>query len=338
MRSASDLKIFTTCPQSALDRPKESLRRIENVARWSEAAGCEGILVFSDNRQLDPWLVSRVIIDATLRLCPLVAVQPAYCHPYTVAKTIASFGFLYGRRVYLNMVAGGFVNDMAALNDTTPHDDRYVRLVEYTKIVQSLLRGADPVTFEGRYYKVANLKMVPPLARELEPPIFVSGSSEAGRAAARELNATAIEYPTPDAPQAEPPHDGRLSRGIRIGLIAREEEARAWMVARARFPEDRKGQLTRQLATKVSDSRWHGQLSEAADDKESASPYWMAPFKNYKAMCPYLVGSYERVGAELARYIERGYLNFILDEPVDEEELHHARLAFELATEHCAAA
>jgi alkanesulfonate monooxygenase len=338
MRSASHLKVFTTCPPSALDQPKDCIRRIENVARWSEAAGCEGILVFSDNRQLDPWLVSRVIIDATERLCPLVAVQPAYCHPYTVAKTIASFGFLYGRRVCLNMVAGGFVNDMAALGDTTPHDDRYVRLVEYTKIVQGLLRGTEPVTFEGRYYKVANLKMVPPLARELESQIFVSGSSEAGRAAARELDAVAVEYPTPDVPQADTAPDGRLSRGIRIGLIVRNEEARAWAVARERFPEDRKGQLTRQLATKVSDSRWHGQLSELAEDEQSASLYWMAPFKNYKAMCPYLVGSYERVAAELASYIDRGYANFILDEPADEEELHHVRLAFELATEQCAAA
>jgi alkanesulfonate monooxygenase len=336
MRSASDLKLFTTCPPSALDQPRDCVRRIENVARWSEAAGCEGILVFSDNRQLDPWLVSRVIVDATERLCPLVAVQPAYCHPYTVAKTIASFGFLYERRVYLNMVAGGFVNDMAALNDTTPHDDRYVRLVEYTKIVQNLLRGEEPVTFEGRYYKVANLKMTPPLARELEPPIFVSGSSEAGRAAARELDATAIEYPTPDAPAA--PYDGRLSRGIRIGIIARNEEARAWASARARFPEDRKGQLTRQLATKVSDSRWHGQLSEVADEQQGTSVYWMVPFQNYKAMCPYLVGSYERVAAELGRYVERGYTTFILDEPADEEELHHVRLAFALATERYAAA
>ena len=50
------------------------------------------------------------------------------------------------------MVAGGFKNDLAALNDLTPHDERYARLVEYTTIIQSLLRTADPVSFEGRYY------------------------------------------------------------------------------------------------------------------------------------------------------------------------------------------
>jgi hypothetical protein len=30
--------------------------------------------------------------------------------------------------------------------------------MEYTTVVQSLLRTADPVSFEGRYYKVTNLE------------------------------------------------------------------------------------------------------------------------------------------------------------------------------------
>jgi len=66
--------------------------------------------------------VSQVIIQATSRLCPLVAVQPIYLHPYAVATLVASLGHLYRRRVYLNMVAGGFVNDLTALDDPTPHD------------------------------------------------------------------------------------------------------------------------------------------------------------------------------------------------------------------------
>jgi len=64
---------------------------LEEIARWSEDAGCEGMLVFTDNAQLDPWLVSQVIIEATERVCPLVAIQPVYMHPYSVAKMITSF-------------------------------------------------------------------------------------------------------------------------------------------------------------------------------------------------------------------------------------------------------
>lgn len=326
------LKIFTSCPPVALARPGTYLRQLEEIARWSEDAGCEGILVFTDNGQLDPWLVSQVIIEATVRLCPLVAVQPTYMHPYSVAKMVASFAHLYGRRLYLNMVAGGFKNDLAALNDLTPHDERYARLVEYTTIIQSLLRTANPVSFDGRYYKVTNLKLTPPLPADLLPGVLVSGSSEPGMQAARQIGAMAVEYPKPLAEYAADLPANVASSGIRIGVIARSENSEAWSVARERFPEDRKGQLTHQLAMKVSDSSWHRQLSELGDaGREAQNPYWLVPFQNYKAMCPYLVGSYDRVADEVARYVEVGYRTFILDIPASQEEMRHIGVVFERA-------
>jgi alkanesulfonate monooxygenase len=337
--SETAIKIFTTCPVSAAEEPKACKRRLEDVAAWSEQAGCEGILVFSDNRQLDAWLVSQAIINVTHQLCPLVAIQPAYMHPYSVAKMIASLGFLYGRRVYLNMVAGGFTNDLAALSDATPHDERYVRLVEYTSIVQSLLRGPEAVTFDGKYYRVTNLKLTPPLPADLLPGVFVSGSSAAGQDAARALGATAIEYPTNSVPSAATTVSSG-GRGIRIGVIARGTDDEAWTVARGRYPEDRKGQLTRKLASKVSDSSWHQKLDALADTgaDDTQGPYWLVPFQNYKAMCPYLVGSYERIARELAGYVDRGFTTFILDEPSSEEEMRHVATTFELVTQRRAAA
>jgi len=197
-----DLKIFSTCPLSAQAQPGTCIRELQEFARASEDAGYEGVLVFTDNSQLDPWLVSQIVLESTDRLCPLVAIQPAYMHPYSVAKMITSFAHLYGRRLYLNMVAGGFKNDLLALNDLTPHDERYARLLEYTTVIQRLLRTADPVSFEGRYYKVTNLKLTPPLPAQLMPGVLVSGSSEAGMDAARQLKATAVEYPKPPAEYA----------------------------------------------------------------------------------------------------------------------------------------
>lgn len=329
--SPHGLKIFSTCPPSILAQPGAYLRQVQEIARWSEDAGCEGILVYADNGQVDPWLVSQVIVGATQRLCPLVAVQPIYMHPYSVAKMVASFAFLHGRRLYLNMVAGGFKNDLVALNDATPHDERYARLEEYTGIVQSLLDSADAVSFEGRYYKVSNLKLTPPLPAALVPGVFVSGSSEAGMDAARRLGATAIEYPKPTSEYAAAAPRGAPS-GIRIGIIARAEDAEAWSVARARFPEDRKGQLTHQLAMKVSDSAWHRQLSELGEGAaEEENPYWLVPFQNYKTFCPYLVGSHDRVADEVARYVRAGYSTFILDIPASAEEMRHIGVVFERA-------
>jgi len=183
-QDGSGVCVFSTSPQSSAVERNLYRQNVIDVARWSEEAGCEGILVYTDNSLVDPWLVAQTIIENTQRLCPLVAIQPAYMHPYAVAKMVSSLGHLYGRRVYLNMVAGGFKNDLSALNDTTPHDKRYARLVEYTTIIQELLRNPAPVSYRGEFYVVDKLRMTPPLAAELQPGVFVSGSSEAGLAAA----------------------------------------------------------------------------------------------------------------------------------------------------------
>jgi alkanesulfonate monooxygenase len=331
--SGQAVRVFSTCPPSHLAPPAAYIRHAVEVARWSEAAGHEGMLVYTDNGLVDPWLVAQSIIDHTERLCPLIAVQPMYMHPYAVAKMVASLGFLYGRRVYLNMVAGGFKNDLNALNDPTPHDERYARLIEYTSIVMALLESREPLTRRGRYYSITNLRMTPPLPADLVPGVFVSGSSPAGLEAARALEATAVQYPKPALEYTGGPAEGMPEAGIRLGIIARDNGEEAWAVAHARFPVDRKGQLTHQLAMKVSDSVWHKQLTDLGKRGGDAdpNPYWLVPFENYASFCPYLVGSYHRVAGELARYISAGFRTFILDVPPSPEELFHIRVAFERA-------
>jgi alkanesulfonate monooxygenase len=248
-------------------------------------------------------------------------------HPYTVAKMVTSLAFFYQRRLYLNMVAGGFTNDLVAPNDSTPHDKRYERLKEYTYIIKELLTGRK-VSFDGVFYSVKNLSITPTLPDDLLPFIFISGSSEAGLETCRALGATAIKYPKPSKLETENMHV-LTSAGIRVGIIAREREDDAWDVARARFPIDRKGQIAHQVAMKTSDSVWHKDLSQLAKETTvKEHPYWLVPFENYKTFCPYLVGSYPTVGQELARYIGMGYRTFILDIPPNIEELHHTAITF----------
>ena len=327
------VEVFSTCPQSKDVDRSEYLQRVADVARWSDEAGYRGILVYTDNGIVDPWLVSQLILQSTEQLCPLVAIQPIYMHPYTAAKMVSTLAFLHERRIFLNMLAGGFKNDLIALNDETPHDDRYVRTVEYTQIMKGLLSGPEPVTFEGKYYKVTNLKMTPPLPAELFPGILISGSSEAGLNAAREIEATAVKYPKPPGEEDDQTGDV-IPSGVRVGVIAREDGEEAWRVGLERFPEDRKGQLAHGLAMKTSDSQWHKQLSELGERPvDDENPYWLGPFQNYKTFCPYLVGSYDRVGQELASYVRNGYKTFILDIPPSYEELQHTALAFEAAQE-----
>lgn len=328
--NAPAIRLFSTCPPSTDLGRKSYLDAVQDIARWSEDAGCEGILVYSDNRLLDPWVVSHSILDATVHLMPLVAVQPLYMHPFTAAKAISSLAYLYERRLCINMVAGGFRNDLIALDDETPHDERYDRLAEYVLLMQELMAGLAPVTFQGRFYRVKNLRLTPPLPAELLPNFFVSGSSSAGLDAARAVGATAVRYPGPSSAELDVRGEP-IPCGIRVGVLARETGDEAWRVAHERFPPDRKGQIAHSMAMTVSDSEWHGQLSTMGGSASEAHPYWLTPFENYKTFCPYLVGSYQAVAEEIARYLALGYSTIIIDVPTSREELAHIRIALDMA-------
>lgn len=324
------IKLFSTAPQSAEYEAATYYARLLEIASWSEQAGCTGILIYSDNSLIDPWLAAQVVVRNTAQLSPLVAVQPVYMHPYAAAKMVASLGFLYGRRIYLNMIAGGFRGDLQCLGDPTAHDDRYARLAEYTLIIQGLLSSKAPFSFAGRFYEVKNLQMKPPLSAGLMPEVFVSGTSEAGMQAARVLDAVSIEYPQPGAEYLN--SKPRSKSGIRIGVLVAEESEQAWERAYQRFPGDKAGQLKHLMAMKVSDSHWHKQLSELQrQTQDGRGIYWLWPFKNYNTFCPYLVGNYEEVANEIGKYLRAGFTNFILDIPAQASDLQQAGKVFRLA-------
>ncbi|MER5266920.1 LLM class flavin-dependent oxidoreductase [Actinosynnema sp. NPDC002837] len=325
-RPRSGITLFGTCPPSVEEHGADYLRRVREVAGWSDRAGYEGVLVYTDNRSVDPWLIAQTIIQATARLAPLVAVQPAYMHPFTAAKLVAGLAYLHRRRVDLNMVAGGFTGDLRAMGDDLAHDDRYDRAVEYSLIMRRLLASREPVTFEGAYYSVTGLRLETALPAELAPRFLFSGSSAAGMAAARAASATAVSYP--EEPGKQVAADPSIPQGLRIGVITRPTSAEAWDVALARFPEDRAGQVSHRLAMSRSDSQWHRQLAEAADHHDT---YWMRPFKNYRTFCPYLVGDYAAVGHEIGRYLDLGYTTLILDTPAEEQDLEHIAAALDIA-------
>ena len=329
----ASVEIYSTCPESRTTTQAEYPGLIRDAARWSEAVGCEGMLVYSENGLVDPWLLSQLTIEVTERLIPLVAVQPLYMHPYTVAKMVASIAYLHGRRVALNLVAGGFKNDLLSLGDETSHDERYTRLREYAEIIRHLSTETRPLSYDGSFYRVHELRLQPSVPAHLAPSFMMSGSSAAGLAAAGALGATAVRYPQPAGEEQPLPDDG-LRNGIRIGIIARDDREEAWRVAYERFPEDRDGQIIHHLAMGVSDSHWHAQLSRLAlSAAERNVAYWLRPFQNYQAFCPYLVGDFGMVAAELASYMQTGVRTFILDIAPSQAEIENAARAFALAVE-----
>ena len=327
--SPEPIQAFSTCPESGGVAWHHYPDLVRAAARSSEEHGCFGMLIYAENRLVDPWLVAQLVIEATDHLVPLIAVQPAYAHPYTVAKLISTLANMHGRQIHVNLVAGGFRNDLIALGDPTEHDERYVRMGEFGEIVAGLCRG-DAMTTTGRFYSVTGLRLTPPVPRALEPQFMVSGSSPAGRGVATALNATAVRYPLP--PGEGDPLAGGGRSGIRLGIIARADRDDAWRVAHATFPPDRAGEVAYGFAMKATDSHWHRKLSAADTGAVGTSPYWLHPFRHYQTFCPYLVGSYAEVADELTRYFGEGARAVILDIAAGEEELTHGLHCLDLAS------
>ncbi len=330
------LKIYATTPESEPQRKalneiidgKNYYKKVIDTAVWSEHYGFEGTLVYANNSLADGWSVAQVILEHTKSLTPLVAVNPVYYPPYTLAKKIASLVFMYNRRVDINWIAGGFKNDLKSLGDETPHDERYERLIDYATLMRGLLTTEKGLfSHSGNYYQVDKAKLLPKISHEMIPVELISGTSEAGLAAAKQLNATKVKYAKPIEDYANIKPDKNFDLGIRFGIIARETSEDAWRVANERFPDDKMGEMTHILASNTSDATWHKELSKL-DKNIDRDIYWLKPFHTYKTFCPYLVGSCSDVAKELAEYVKLGHTSVILDIMPNEEDFSNCYKVF----------
>jgi alkanesulfonate monooxygenase len=332
-REISGIEVYTSSPSETVPSPESYVARLRQVAQWSDWHGCRGMLIYTDNRSSDPWVLAQDVIAHTETLAPLIAVQPVYMHPYAAAQKLAALARVYKRSIDLNFVAGGFQYDLAALDDRLGHDARYERLSEYGSILTKLLKG-DRVTIKGQYYNVFGLKLDWNVSTDLYPMLTASGSSPAGLKCAQALGAVAVMYPKPLEPHQVSNSSSVFSEaqsagvhtGIRIGILARESAEDAWTEAKMRFPENPSGEAMRKSAVQATDSSWLRQLSTLADQEKAAGRdvYWLGPFGSLKSFCPYLVGAYDEVASYLAAYLRGGVRLIILDAPREEQDLDHA--------------
>ena len=328
------LRLIGTCPMIGdVDVDvNEYPHRVATISRWAEEEAWESVLIYSDHRQADPWSVAQLVIQATERLHPLIAVQPAYMHPFAVAKAVQTLSSLYDRRIHLNFVAGAFPRDLESLSMNLPHDQRYDRLAEYAEVVHLLLTQRQPVNFSGNYYSIAELQLDPPLKRNLLPSYTMSGSSPASVRAARRAGAATISYlGPPESFRSQTDTDKRES-GVRLGIICAATTTEAWNVATARYPADPRGSMVQDYVTETSDSTWVRRLGSLVRPDGSSS-YWLSPFRNGYTSCPFLVGSVEEVAVSLATYIMNGVTIFLIEQPATRAEAREITLVFKRASE-----
>lgn len=320
------IEVFSLVPRAA--NSELFWPNVLEVIRLSDKYRCSGILILNGNEiVIEPWLIAQAIAARSASLMPLVAVNPVYMHPFSAARMISSLSLAYRRRVFLNLITGTSLSHLEALGDDTPHDVRYDRLLEFTQILTALLSG-HPLSFEGRFYKTKGLQLLPALASEMQPQYLLAGQSTGAVQVAEKTGAANIQMlgPRLDA-------QANAVKAIHFGLVARASEAGAWQAAHARFPEDKLGQFVLGESMKNTDSQWKRRMQMAAAQESAAARpgFWMMPFRNFQADCPYFIGSHERAADLVAGLVRAGVHTFVLDIPLDEQEFENTASVFSTA-------
>ncbi len=216
------------------------------------------------------------------------------------------------------MITGTALSYLEALNDHLTKEQRYDRLREYGELIAQLTSSrGEPVTYEGEYYKTKNLKLDPPMSDDVQPVFYIAGQSEGAMKTANAINAVHMQM----LPAQLEDQLTAGATGIHFGIVTRSSEEDAWQAAKRLFPADASGQRMQTFSMKNTDSEWKQRMMMAAKMAESARPgYWVEPFRNFQADCPYFIGSHAQVGELIARLVRKGIRNIILDIPAAEEE------------------
>lgn len=118
----------------------------------------------------------------TERIGLITAIHPGFFLPAAIAKWGATVDRLSGGRWAVNVTSGWHLQEFAMFGaEAPPHDERYARSREFIDVLRGAWDGG-PFDYEGRYYRVRDLRLEPvPLA---PLTVFQGGQSPAAMAMA----------------------------------------------------------------------------------------------------------------------------------------------------------
>ncbi len=325
-----DLELLTVCPPhtrtfglgEAVDR-RSFMATLDAHCAWADRLGATGMLVYEFWSALDPWVAAQAILARAERVQPVVGVLPMFTHPAVVARRVASLSFLYGRRVNLNVVAGAKPADIEAIGLDAGDPDRYLRVREYIEVVSSVLGG--PRSFQGRFYKVDNVRTEPRLDDALSPRLFVPGSRSEDSRHVLPLADRSLVMAKPRGvleQEAEQLARWGLRGGLAmiVGIIAREDDDEAWAVAERDYSGSRRDRLgTTAFAGQATSSQHQATFELARRATVHDDRLWYGAARA-GIDCPKLVGSYDDVAAALRDYADIGVRSLVVDLPEQVEE------------------
>jgi alkanesulfonate monooxygenase len=325
---------------------------LRQIAQAADNLGYYGVLTPTGRSCEDPWVVTSSLIGATKNLRFLVALRPGLVQPSLGARTAATFDRLSGGRLLINLVTGGDPNELAGDGVFSSHAERYEQSEEFIRIWREIVarsHDSEGYDFEGKHLSVKGAKLLYPPIQNPYPPVWFGGSSDAAHDLAAEHADTYLTWGEPPAEVAKKVADvkaraakrGRkITAGVRLHVIVRETEEKAWAAAEdliSRLDDETVSRAQSAFAKMDSEGQRRmaalhaGGVKRSRADLEISPNLWAGVGLVRGGAGTALVGSPEQVAAKLKEYADVGADTFILSGyPHLEEAYRFAELVFPL--------
>lgn len=163
-----------------------------NWPRWQHMASAVGDLGFAglyrsdhftnaeppDLDSLELWVSLTWLASHTRRIefGPLVS-PVSFRHPTQTARMACAVDDLSNGRLILGLGAGWNAREHNQFGwDLLGEQERFARFEEGLEVITRLLRSDEPVTFEGKYYRLKEAILLPRPQRSGGPPILIGGN------------------------------------------------------------------------------------------------------------------------------------------------------------------
>ena len=212
---------------------------LKQVAQAADQLGYYGVLLPTGRSCEDSWVVASALVPLTERLRFLVAVRPGLQSPTLAARMTATLDRISNGRLLINVVTGGDPVENKGDGIFLSHSERYEVTREFLEIYKAVLAG-ETVAYKGKHFEIEDGRLLFPPVQTPHPPLYFGGSSDAANQVAAEQIDKYLTWGEPPAQVAEKldvirrlaDAEGRdVSFGIRLHVIVRETNAKAWEAA-----------------------------------------------------------------------------------------------------------
>ena len=325
---------------------------IKQIGVATDTLGFDGVLIPTGRLCEDPWIVATSLLSITNKLKFLVALRPGLLQPSLAARMTASFDRLSKGRLAINLVAGGDKTELEGDGLYQTSEERYEAAGEFVDLWKEILEAGgenNPVNFDGKYYKTTDAKLLFPTVQAPHPPLFFGGSSEEARELAAQkvdLYITWGEKPSDvkakieDLKQRAAIYGRELKFGIRLHVIVRETEEKAWEAAEdliSKLDDETIAQAHKVLSNRESVGQQrmvaltNGGKSRSREELEISPNLWAGIGLAREGCATALVGNPQIVVERIKEYADMGIDTFVFSGyPHLEEAYRFAELVFPL--------